>query len=132
MSVPPPMVLSPRALAIRPAFIVFAITLSLFPTSFSPAFAQIRKVAEPAQSTAKREVIIDDDDVLRIDTDLVLVDVAVTDAEGRAVRGLSASDFKLFEDGEERPVAFLHVEKRSGGKRPVAVVFAVDVSGSMT
>src|SRR5215208_790320 len=30
------------------------------------------------------------------------------------------------------PVAFLNVERRAGGERPVAVVFAVDVSGSMT
>src|SRR5829696_6277896 len=70
--------------------------------------------------------------VLKIDTDLVLVDVTVTDAAGRAVRGLRPADFKLYEDGEERAVAFLNVERRGGAERPVAVVFAVDVSGSMT
>jgi VWFA-related protein len=75
---------------------------------------------------------IGDDDVLKIDTDLVLVDVAVTDATGHAVRGLKPEDFKLYEDGEERAVAFLNVERRAGAERPVAVVFAVDVSGSMT
>lgn len=76
--------------------------------------------------------IIDDEDVLKIDTDLVLVEVTVTDAEGKPVRGLRAEDFKLYEDGDERPVAFLNVERRGGAERPVAVVFAVDVSGSMT
>ncbi len=72
------------------------------------------------------------EEVLRIDTDLVLVDVTVTDAAGRPVRNLRPEDFKLYEDGVERPLAFFNVEKRGGAKRPVAAVFALDVSGSMT
>ena len=63
---------------------------------------------------------------------MILVEVSVTDAQGRPARGLRAEDFKLFEDGEERPLAFVNVERRGGVERPVAVVFAVDVSGSMT
>jgi Ca-activated chloride channel family protein len=74
----------------------------------------------------------DPDEVLRIDTDLVTVDVTVTDAEGLPVRGLRAEDFKLYEDNVERPIAFYNVEKRSGQLRPVAIVLALDVSGSMT
>jgi VWFA-related protein len=72
------------------------------------------------------------DDVLKIDTDLIMVDVAVTDAQGKPVRHLSPKDFKLYEDGVERPIAFFNVEKRDVGTRPVAIVFALDVSGSMT
>src|SRR5215213_8492859 len=86
----------------------------------------------PQQRPAPGPVELGEDDVLEIDTDLVLVDVAVTDAEGRAVKGLRPEDFKLYEDGEQRAVAFLNVERRAGAERPVAVVFAVDVSGSMT
>jgi VWFA-related protein len=74
----------------------------------------------------------DDDEVLRVDTDLVLVDVTVTDAAGRPVRNLSAGDFKIYDEGVERPIAFFNVERRRGESRPVAVVFAVDVSGSMS
>lgn len=74
----------------------------------------------------------EDEDVLRIDTDLVLVDVTVTDAEGKPVRGLSAEAFRLYEDGAERPISFFNVERRGGALRPVSVVFALDVSGSMT
>ncbi|MDT5061228.1 MAG: Ca-activated chloride channel [Acidobacteriota bacterium] len=72
------------------------------------------------------------DEVLRIDTDLVTVDVAVADEAGQPVRNLRAEDFKLYEDGTERPIAFYNVEKRGGLTRPVAIVFALDVSGSMT
>lgn len=81
-----------------------------------------RTSAEPAQV----------DDVVRIDTDLVPVDVTVTNAEGLPVRNLSASDFKLYEDGVEREVSFFNLERRAGDLRPVAVVFALDVSGSMS
>ncbi len=72
------------------------------------------------------------DDVLKIDTDLVSVDVLATDAEGRPVKNLEKQDFKLFVDGIEQPLAFFQVERRSGQPRPLAVVFAIDISGSMT
>ncbi len=74
----------------------------------------------------------DKDEIYRVDTDLVLLDATVTDATGRPVRNLQAQDFKLYDDGVERPLAFFSVERRGGVKRPVAVVFALDVSGSMT
>ncbi|HYV24605.1 MAG TPA: VWA domain-containing protein [Pyrinomonadaceae bacterium] len=71
-------------------------------------------------------------DVIKIDTDLVPVDVTVTDSRGRLVRNLTKEDFKLFEDGVERPIASFNVEKIEGSPRPVAIVFAIDMSGSMT
>ena len=72
------------------------------------------------------------DDVLRIDTDLVSVDVTATDNEGRPVRNLRKEDFKLISDGVEQPLSFFQVETRTGEPRPLAVVFALDISGSMT
>src|ERR1051325_9714442 len=101
---------------------------------FAPARLRSSKALaqDGAQKPSQREEILDDDEVLKIDTDLVLVEVNVTDAEGRPVRGLRPEDFRLYMDGDERPVAFLNVERRAGAERPVAVVFAVDLSGSMT
>jgi Ca-activated chloride channel homolog len=71
-------------------------------------------------------------DVIKVETDLVPVDVTVTDAKGRLVRNLTKADFKLYEDGAERPIATFNVEKIDGAPRPVAIVFALDLSGSMT
>jgi Ca-activated chloride channel homolog len=71
-------------------------------------------------------------DVIKIDTDLVPIDVIATDQKGRLVRNLRKEDFKLFEDGIERPISSFNVEKIEGAPRPVAIVFALDVSGSMT
>jgi Ca-activated chloride channel homolog len=87
---------------------------------------------QPRPPRPRPEEVLPEDEILRVDTDLILVDVAVTDAKGRPVRNLRAEDFRLYEDGVERPVAFFNVERRGGERRPVAVVFAVDVSGSVS
>jgi VWFA-related protein len=72
------------------------------------------------------------DDVVKIDTDLVSVDVVVRDAQGRPVRNLSREHFSLLVDGVEQPVAVFQMESRNGQPRPLALVFAIDISGSMT
>jgi Ca-activated chloride channel homolog len=72
-------------------------------------------------------------EVVRIETDLVPVEVIVRDANGQAVRGLRRSDFRLFEDGVERPISFFSAETAGGSVEcPLDLVFALDVSGSMT
>lgn len=90
------------------------------------------KQQRPRQVLAKPEETIAPDDTLRIDTDLVSVDVNVTDASGRPIRNLQEKDFKLFQDDNAQPLAFFHMENRSGETRPLAIVFALDISGSMT
>jgi Ca-activated chloride channel family protein len=72
------------------------------------------------------------EDILRFDTDLVSVDVTATDSMGRPIRTLRPEDFKLYSDGVEQQIAFFQIEKRQGELRPLAIVFALDVSGSMT
>lgn len=90
------------------------------------------KQQRPRQVFPPPEASQTPDDILRIDTDLVSVDVNVTDASGRTVRNLQQKDFTLFEDDNEQPLAFFHLENRSGATRPLAIVFALDISGSMT
>ena len=72
------------------------------------------------------------EDILRFETDLVSVDVSAMDPEGRPVRNLRQEDFKVYSDGNEQPISFFQIEKRQGEARPLAIVFALDVSGSMT
>lgn len=72
------------------------------------------------------------EDVIRIDTNLVSVDVTALDTAGRPVRTLRKEDFKLYEDGIERPIALFNVERREDALRPVAVAFLLDLSGSMS
>lgn len=74
----------------------------------------------------------DSDDVIRVETDLVPFEVTVTDNKGNPVRGLKAEDFKVLENGAERKIDFFEPLKKTDESRPVSIVFALDVSGSMT
>ncbi len=89
-----------------------------------------RKAVRPRQVFPKNEQT--PDEVLKIDTDLVSVDVRANDSEGRPLRNLRQEEFKVYVDGIEQPLAFFQVERRSGEPRPLAMVFALDISGSMT
>ena len=57
---------------------------------------------------------------------LVLVPVTVTDREGRAVPGLEASDFLVFDNGRPRTPT---VDTLDTGVPPIALVIAVQASG---
>ncbi len=71
-------------------------------------------------------------DIIRVETELVPFEITVTDKNGKPVRGLQARDFKVFEDGVERPIDFFEPIKKNNESRPLSIVFALDVSGSMT
>ena len=72
------------------------------------------------------------DDIIRVDTELAAFEVTVTDKTGKPVRGLKAEDFRVIEDGEERKIDFFEPLKKQNATRPLSIVFALDVSGSMT
>jgi Ca-activated chloride channel family protein len=74
----------------------------------------------------------DSDDVIKIETELVPFEVTVTDKSGNPVRGLKLEDFRVFEDGVERQIDFFEPIKKTDESRPLSIVFALDVSGSMT
>jgi Ca-activated chloride channel family protein len=63
---------------------------------------------------------------LRVDTNLVLIPVAVTDSVNRFVLGLQKEDFHLTEDNVEQRVAHF-----SGEDAPLSVGLVFDESGSM-
>ncbi len=73
-----------------------------------------------------------DEDLIRIDTDLIAFEVSISDKNGKPVRGLDVSDFKLFVDGQVQQIDFFKPIKKHDVDRPLTVVFALDVSGSIT
>ena len=116
---------------IKPAQLL-SLAIVLSASTVLPCLSQ---QTEPKAQRPRQVFPKDDDrpeDILKIDTDLVSVDVLATDAEGRPIRSLQKQDFKLFVDDVEQPLAFFQMEHRSGQPRPLAVVFAIDISGSMT
>lgn len=70
-----------------------------------------------------------DDDVVRVNTDLVVLNITVTDKVGQYVPGLRLSDFKIFEDGKE--VSPQLVSSFTVHESPFASVVLLDTSGSM-
>lgn len=74
-------------------------------------------------------VVAQDDDVIRVNTDLVVLNVTVTDKDGQYVKGLKASDFKVYEDGVE--VKPNMIASFSVQESPYAAVVLLDSSGSM-
>lgn len=71
----------------------------------------------------------EDDDVVRVNTDLVVLNVTVTDKAGQYVKALRAADFKIFEDGNQvdsRTIIGFALQQS-----PYASVVLIDSSGSM-
>jgi Ca-activated chloride channel family protein len=73
--------------------------------------------------------VAQDDDVIRVNTDLVVINISVTDKEGQYVKSLKASDFKIYEDGVEVPSNM--ISGFSLQEAPYAAVVLLDSSGSM-
>ena len=70
-----------------------------------------------------------DDDVIRTNTELVVLNVTVTDKGGQYVPGLRLSDFTIFEDGKQVPIEV--ISSFSVYESPFASVVLLDTSGSM-
>jgi Ca-activated chloride channel homolog len=68
---------------------------------------------------------------IRLDTDLVVIDVTATDKSGAYVRDLRPEEIQVFEDGQERKINFFALTDEATLSRPLAVVFALDISGSL-
>ncbi len=71
------------------------------------------------------------DDIVRLETDLVTVDVRVLDARGNPVLDLTSSEVRLLEDNKPRALAFFTPVAERSQARPIACVLALDVSGSI-
>lgn len=71
----------------------------------------------------------DDDDIVRVDTELVVLNLTVTDQSGKYIPGLKLGDFKIFEDGKEVPAQL--IRSFSLHESPFASVVLLDTSGSM-
>src|SRR5260221_5352939 len=65
------------------------------------------------------------DDVVKIDTSLVQLNVGVVDRQGRAITTLARNDFKIYEDGVLRPIATFE-----STEAPFSLVMMLDMSGS--
>lgn len=90
--------------------------------------SSLRNDGEPQKSEDKKGKDADEDEPIRIETNLVVSDVLVLDKEGRAINGLQQSDFILTEDNTSQQIESFSL----GGdtKIPRSIVLIIDYSGS--
>ena len=67
-----------------------------------------------------------DDEVLKVDSSVVVLNATILDASGKPVLGLKRGLFRVFEDGREQEVSLFAAEET-----PFAAVIVIDTSGSM-
>jgi Ca-activated chloride channel family protein len=70
-----------------------------------------------------------DDEIVRVISNLVVVNVTVTDASGKYVKGLKRQDFRVYEDGKEQPLETF--SSFGDESTPFAAAILLDTSGSM-
>lgn len=68
---------------------------------------------------------IKDDEVLRVDTNLVTIPVKISDRRGRLISGLKKENFKIFENNVEQEIAYF-----SNEEQPFTVALVLDMSYS--
>jgi Ca-activated chloride channel homolog len=69
--------------------------------------------------------VTDENEVIKVETNLVSMPVSVLDRDGRFISGLTQNDFKLFENGVEQKVEYFQ-----SVEQPFTVVLLIDVSPS--
>ncbi|HKQ05642.1 MAG TPA: VWA domain-containing protein [Blastocatellia bacterium] len=83
---------------------------------------------EPAAASARQQgqPVRQESSPVRLATELVSLNVAVTDHSGRAITGLEKADFKVYENGVEQPLNFFSTDES-----PVSWGLVLDRSRSM-
>ncbi|CAN5373898.1 hypothetical protein BH10ACI1_BH10ACI1_09230 [soil metagenome] len=67
----------------------------------------------------------DSDDIIKIDTNLVIIPAQITDNKGKTVSDLKQQEFKIFENGVEQEIAYF-----SNQEQPFTVALVLDMSYS--
>ncbi|GIU81774.1 MAG: VWA domain-containing protein [Acidobacteria bacterium] len=68
----------------------------------------------------------EEDEIIKVDSSIVIVNAIVTDKNGNPILGLKRDAFRLFVDGVEEPIVSFSAEET-----PFAAVILIDTSGSM-
>lgn len=79
----------------------------------------------PPATNNEEEIAVEDDEVIKVETNLVTIPVTVLDRDGRFVSGLQQNDFQIFEDGIQQKIEYF-----ASLEQPFTVVLMIDVSNS--
>src|SRR5687768_952187 len=82
-------------------------------------------VVPSAAPTPEPEPEIEENDIVRVSTNLITVPAEVMDRNGRFIGSLTRNDFRIFENGVEQELAYF-----APVEQPFTVALLLDVSGS--
>ncbi|HEY8559761.1 MAG TPA: VWA domain-containing protein [Pyrinomonadaceae bacterium] len=85
------------------------------------------KTAEETAPVASPTETLGDEDVVKVETNLITIPVSVYERSGVYVGDLRRSDFQIFEDGKEQEIAYF-----GNTSQPFTVVLLIDTSSSTT
>lgn len=98
------------------------------PPQTTPPRPAGQKPAPPANKTTPPPgETIDDEEVIRVASNLVVVPVSVTNQSGEPVQGLKVPDFRLEEQGRTQEIAQIG----DPDQVPIELVLLLDISGSV-
>ncbi|MBS1794878.1 MAG: VWA domain-containing protein [Acidobacteria bacterium] len=80
---------------------------------------------QPTPPVETEETVEADDEVIRVETNLVTMPVSVLDRDGRFISGLQQKDFQIFENGVAQKVEYFQ-----SVEQPFTVILMIDVSPS--
>src|SRR5215211_2040544 len=52
-----------------------------------------------------------EDDVVKVDSSIVILNATITETDGKSVTGLKKNQFRVFEDGKEQEINFFQAEE---------------------
>jgi Ca-activated chloride channel homolog len=96
-------------------------------SSSAPADQGAPKGAEAPAATGPDALRVRPGSMIRMNVDMVLVPITITDPLNRLVTGLEQNDFKLYENNSEQKITSFATEDA-----PVSIGIIFDLSGSMT
>ncbi len=91
--------------------------------TYSESSPHIEKPKSEVETQNNRDT--NDDDIIRIETDLVIIPVQISSASGKPVSDITKDEFKIFENGVEQEIAYF-----SNQDQPFTVALVLDMSYS--
>jgi Ca-activated chloride channel homolog len=113
----------------RPILFSTLLAILLAPAALPQQQAAPQEQAEPQQPTAPQAPASaqpQEQANIQVNVNEVIVPITVTDQKGRFVSNLTASDFRLYDEGKPQRIEFFSHDQ----KQPVVIGFLLDLSNS--
>jgi len=106
-------------------FILIALSLEFAPKFYAQSSPPVSPGPTPKLSTTP--IKEKDDEVIKVNTDIVTLTATVTDKNGRYRADLKRGDFTIYENGAEQKIEYFN----TGDRIPMSLGIVFDTSGSM-